>query len=273
MDKDEDNDKDESNKEPKQIRRRVKKSESGDRNHVCEYCQKSYLSYPALYTHIRIKHNTNNKLGGHPGRPKKLDKKIKDPFDPTTFEFFKKEERKGHTPHENINECAKKAFLYLYQNEIKNIEKRQMKYYDKIEEHPFFSKFIKDIHDEQKLEKENSNIDNVLINYLNIISILCNENYYEKIIVFITLFREFVNIFKKLDDNDQEYTAKKEAEDVPDTSNEFINEFLFPEQEESSFGFEKEEAISLIRNLCSWMYENNFTGSKLFMAENKENQT
>ena len=73
--------------------------------------------------------------------------------------------------------------------------------------------------------------------------------------------------------NDQEYTAKKEAEDVPDTSNEFINEFLFPEQEESSFGFEKEEAISLIRNLCSWMYENNFTGSKLFMAENKENQT
>ena len=123
------------------------------------------------------------------------------------------------------------------------------------------------------MEKENSNTDNVLINYLNKISILCNENYYEKIIVFITLFREFVNIFKKLDDNDQEYTAKKEAEDVPDTSNEFINEFLFPEQEESSFGFEKEEAISLIRNLCSWMYENNFTGSKLFMAENKENQT
>ena len=61
------------------LRRRSKKDKIG-RNHVCG-CGKKYLSYPALYTHIKTKHNglapegtkalTNSKTKR--GRPKKHD--------------------------------------------------------------------------------------------------------------------------------------------------------------------------------------------------------
>lgn len=60
------------------LRRRSKKDKIG-RNHVCG-CGKKYLSYPALYTHIKTKHNglapegtkaiTNSKTKR--GRPKKV---------------------------------------------------------------------------------------------------------------------------------------------------------------------------------------------------------
>jgi hypothetical protein len=37
-------------------RRRTKKDSSLDRNYICP-CGKTYLSYPALYTHVKQKHN------------------------------------------------------------------------------------------------------------------------------------------------------------------------------------------------------------------------
>ena len=100
-------------------------------------------------------------------------------------------------------------------------------------------------------------------------SLFCNNTYYIKLIIFITLFREHVNIFnkRKLSENingmEKEYTEVTNAEDVPDSSNEFITEFLDPDVRNNDFGFSKEESIDLTQNLCYWMYENNFTCSKL----------
>ena len=42
----------------KRNKRRSKNDNEG-RNHSCTKCGKSYLSYPALYTHIKIKHQLN----------------------------------------------------------------------------------------------------------------------------------------------------------------------------------------------------------------------
>ena len=55
-------------------RRRRKKCEGGKRDHVCG-CGKAYLSYPALYTHIKTKHGGIPPDGGTQkskprGRPK-----------------------------------------------------------------------------------------------------------------------------------------------------------------------------------------------------------
>ena len=47
----------------KHIRRRSKKVVEG-RNYICKICSKSYLSYPALYTHSKQKHNTNSSYLG-----------------------------------------------------------------------------------------------------------------------------------------------------------------------------------------------------------------
>ncbi len=84
------------------------------------------------------------------------------------------------------------------------------------------------------------------------------------LIKFITLFRECVNIINKeklRNSEGQEYTQVTNAEDVPDISNDFITEFLDPDT--NTFDISKEEAIDLTQNFCHWLYENNFTCSKL----------
>lgn len=54
----------------KKVHRRSKNDVEG-RNFICKLCGKSYLSYPALYTHSKQKHNTCNTSGRGRGRPKK----------------------------------------------------------------------------------------------------------------------------------------------------------------------------------------------------------
>jgi hypothetical protein len=55
----------------RKIKRRTK-NDNDERNYVCKICGKTYLSYPALYTHNKTKHNVdgNNTTRGR-GRPKK----------------------------------------------------------------------------------------------------------------------------------------------------------------------------------------------------------
>ena len=38
-------------------RMRRTKDTQGSRDHKCQFCSKTYLSYPALYTHLRNKHS------------------------------------------------------------------------------------------------------------------------------------------------------------------------------------------------------------------------
>ena len=97
-----------------------------------------------------------------------------------------------------------------------------------------------------------------------------------KLIIFVTLFREFVNICDRKKKKDlqpsiniyeiPDYTMENNPEDVPDLSNEFINDFL--ETEQNLFDFNKEDSIDLTQNFCHWMYENNFTSSKLSLISN-----
>lgn len=266
---------------PKKIRKRATKKESDVRNYKCSFCDKSYLSYPALYTHCKQKHNTNNHSGRGRGRPKKEQSEQnfeKNKYDPLTIDYFQKEERTGNTKIEKINECARNAFNYLYENDggeenIKQkIRDRKMKEYSKIEDHCFLGKFINDAHDiNQHIDDERIPTDLVLINYLNKMSIYCNEKYYEKLIIFVTLFREHINIINQDKvEKDKEFCQIREAEDVPESSNEFITDFLFPDDQDYDFGLSKDEAIDLTRNLCNWMYMNNFTCSKLFLLDKEK---
>ena len=258
----------------KNLRRRSKKELEG-RNYICKMCSKSYLSYPALYTHYKQKHNTNNSSGRGRGRPKKATPDTnndKNAYNPQNTTFFSKEERTGKTdPEKEINNCIDEAFNDLYNIEKKNrIDERNLKFYNNINEHPFLSKFKQDPHDINKsLGDEHQFADLVFIQYLNKMSEYCNPTYYKKLIEFVTLFREHSNIINahKNRDNDngkdKEYTEFNDAEDVPDSSNEFITDFLDPETKNADLGFNREESIELTQNLCFWMYENNFTCSKL----------
>ena len=95
------------NKKKKGTRR--SKREAEGRNYVCKMCSKSYLSYPALYTHYKQKHNTNNSSGRGRGRPKKDQNEgenEKNSYNPINSSYFNKEERTGKTSIETeINGC------------------------------------------------------------------------------------------------------------------------------------------------------------------------
>ena len=55
--------------------KRRSKNETEGRNYKCNQCERTYLSYPALYTHIKTKHSTQGETpltsGRGRGRPKK----------------------------------------------------------------------------------------------------------------------------------------------------------------------------------------------------------
>jgi len=268
----------EENKKKKGTRR--SKRESEGRNYVCKMCSKSYLSYPALYTHYKQKHNTNNSSGRGRGRPKKETNEgenEKNNYNPTNNTYFMKEERTGKTSSETeINECIDAAFKQLYDPDPvkrKRIDSRGIKFYGSIEEHPFLNKFKMDNHDINKTGDEHQIADSVFIEYLNKMSAFCNPNYFTKLIKFVTLFREHSNLINssklKEDEQNKVYTEIKDAEDVPDSSNEFITDFINPEEKNNDLGFNKEECIDLTQNLCYWMYENNYTCSKLSLIREK----
>ena len=268
---------DENDENKKKHNKRRSKREAEGRNYTCKICSKSYLSYPALYTHYKQKHNTNNSSGRGRGRPKKETNEgenEKNNYNPINHTFFSKEGRTGNTSPSEINNCIEEVFKDLYNQDNKSrIDSRGIKFYYSIDDHPFLSKFKEDIHDIAKTGEDKQIADLVFIEYLNKMSQYCDPNYYIKLIKFVTLFREHSNSFNqnKVANNEtkKEYTEIYPAEDVPDSSNEFITDFIDPEGKNEDLGFSKEECIDLTQNLCHWMYDNNFTCSKLSLIHEK----
>ena len=74
------------------------------------------------------------------------------------------------------------------------------------------------------------------------------------------LFRECLNKVNKINVGGNEYSEVSNSEDAPEISNEFVTEFM---DDENEFNISKEEVIDLTQNLCQYMYDNNFTCSKL----------
>ena len=76
------------------ISRRRSRNQVEGRTHTCPTCLKSYLSYPALYTHRKLKHMGNNNTGRGRGRPKKdqneniIEKNRYNPINITFFRFI-----------------------------------------------------------------------------------------------------------------------------------------------------------------------------------------
>ena len=260
-------------------KRRSKYDPKG-RNFICKICFKGYLSYPALYTHCKLKHNFKNINPRKKGTSKKkivdfLKEKLK--YNPIDLTFFLKEERTGITEIYDFPNCINEAFNIIYDYNNKEIKernsKKKMNEYHKIYEHSFLVQFLFNKHQRNlKIENENEICDNIFMDYLNKMSLHVNPNYFIKLIVFITLFREFINISHRIYLNnknellnssryDNEYTTNNCAEEIPIFCNDFINHFL--DCEIGLFNFEKKEAIDLTQNFCNWIYDNDFTSLKL----------
>jgi hypothetical protein len=120
----------------------------------------------------------------------------------------------------------------------------------------------------RNLDAENSKCDEVFADYIIKMANYINPTYMIRLLTFITLFRECVNIVnkEKVRSEGKDYTEITNSEDVPEVSNDFITEFL--DADTNTFDISKEEAIDLTQNFCHWLYENNFTCSKLSLISN-----
>jgi hypothetical protein len=257
------------------IMKRKSKNELEGRNFFCEKCNKSYLSYPALYTHKKIKHEPRKSEARGRGRPKKEQNENiieKNRYNPINITFFAKEGRTGKTPITEINKSIDSAFNDLYNEvNIKINESRNMKHYQTLEEHPFLNKFKNDSHDiYRNVINLHEVIDTVFIDYLNKMSSFCSSAYYIELIKFVTLFREHINIINRKNKSKKEnieFTESNDAESLPYYCNSFINKFLYPNGNDDGFSFSKDDSIDLIQNICYWIFDNNFTSSKICLRK------
>ena len=258
-----------SNSSQKKMRR-SKKDQEG-RNFRCDYCEKTYLSYPALYTHKKLKHNDKGSESSH--APKKMMKPSK-PYDPnknpTCLSFWAVPERSGgpidpltsfYDVVTNNLEMDPKSFrLYSFLKVFSILDG-----YASEDPHTLIPKRDYDCLTEKDKVRFMS-CDEVMCLYLREISRFTNAETYKKVMKFIILYRQCINQFGnkiRNEPNSYEYSICNSAEFMPDFCNEFIVEFV--EKRNRTYGLSKDELLDYTRNFCMWLFTNGFTCTRISM--------
>ncbi len=269
----------------------------------CNQCERTYLSYPALYTHIKLKHPTLSHMSPleeerRRGRPKKP--MFKDEKELICGAWFEEPERKGG-PTDVLA-----GFPQAYQ-EIYGLNGK----YGGYSKHPLYLELSKPQQQAQfsaiggsmpKIEPRESDemaeikqkrllkCDRAFAEYLRYVAQRVRKEYYVQVIKFVLMYRECVNQFagklneqkKKLPDmlalptaagaagtekeeSKEEYCLENNAELLPDVCNEFVTVYV-PEKHP---GFDLEEAKGLTLNLCNWLFHNRYTCSALSLLGEK----
>ncbi|CAI2376399.1 unnamed protein product [Moneuplotes crassus] len=301
---------------PRQKRR--SKHDQAGRDFKCHYCENAYLSYPAMYTHMKTKHYYNGS-GGNPdmimttgrgrGRPRKNFGKVTK-LNPESDDYFKTMEKCGGPtdPLTGFEDCLIHVLKQLNKEEV---DFSRYPLYESLHKFSFErtpgnpeeerekSAKLKDpaleIEYEKMGEEERNklNCDDIFAVYLRQASQKVNESFYKLLLKFIIIYRECANkLGPKLADSDDidkssvknettessdkfersdkceidysqiDFCTVNNAEKIPEMCNELITVFM----EDHSFGIDRADAIDMTRNLCSWLYTNSLTCSKLSMA-------
>ena len=118
--------------------------------------------------------------------------------------------------------------------------------------------------------KNERSCDEVFYEYLSIFKDKANDKYLTLIMKFIILFRECYDISKNKnvnEENREQVTNKLTPEGLPDLCNEFYADFLEPNH---FFGINEQndqnEIIDIIQHFCIWLFKNDYTKSKLSLA-------
>jgi hypothetical protein len=193
-------------------------------------------------------------------------------YNPATFDYFKNPERAGETL--NIKECMYEVYNDLKLEKINNsdnVELKKLEEYSNIYEYPLFLKINKILENPQTPD-ETSKCDEVFAFYIYKVSKNARPQFFKKIVKYVILFRICLNkIYKEkvkslTDDIKCEYSELFNPEDAPDISNDFVTDFLWTE--DCQFDIKREEAIDITHNFCQWLYDNNFSCSKLSLISN-----
>lgn len=253
--------------------------------------KKTYLSYPAMYTHMKTKHYYSQSgevlmtTGRGRGRPRKNYGRVTK-LNPESSDYFKTLDKSGGPTDP----------MFGLEDVLISVHKQLGKSDLEVEKYPFWEILKKwggevtptgepDEDQYGKLSEEERNrlsCDEIFAVYLREVSQRVNEGFYKMLLKYIICYREWANQvgWQKSNEGDKEnqhdetndtvkeekqeidYTAVHNAEIIPELCNDFITVFMV----EHNFGIERADSIDMTRNLCNWLYVNGHTCSKLSMA-------
>jgi hypothetical protein len=266
----------------KNKKKRRPRSAAGERNYICG-CGKAYLSYPALYTHVKNKHEGIFPIGSNAKReiPRNAEENIELLFNPDLKKFFEEfaefvsEIEKG----ENI---LKRDITAADLDVVFEIGSFKDFKDNKVFRNFFESSILlfKNKSSKIKEQKENMNIYQILSHFLCEIFPYCSIDLFKEFFIIIYTLIHSINdkghLFKEKEEksskqNDRFFCESTEFIVVTKMINLFIAE-IFPEflkllKDKNKFnfkflGFEDENIKNLIlmcKFLGNWMFHSKFS--------------
>jgi hypothetical protein len=135
----------------------------------------------------------------------------------------------------------------------------------------------------EEIQRNEMLIDETFALYLYKISLKTNPVFYKVVLAFVIFFRECLNHIgwtKRIQSDDIDLAKHPEiqqkmkstqfclantAEHAPEICNEFVTVYM--EDNRSISNIDRTDSIDLTINLCHWLFENQFTCSKLTMIQ------
>ena len=181
--------------------------------------------------------------------------------------FFNENHRtKEENKEINIKNVINEVFDFIYKGKYSNILFSHPKSY---EENPILKKLSENA-PISKTDKNSKNCNDVFYEYLCEFKEKTNEKYFKLLLKFVLLFRECYDISKTKEVKVQEKKAVTDyisPEGLPDLFNEFYGEFMEPNNFfDLNENEEKNEIIEIIQHFCIWLFKNEYTKSKLSLA-------
>ena len=274
--------------------KRRSKNDIQGRNYKCNECDKSYLSYPALYTHKKQKHNGGMPIGKRlsksnsvvsttprAGRPPKP----KDRIDARSDKYFDAEEYKASD--------EKADFLTNYREVLDEFKLGKLSLDNKIfvtqlnsDINPLFQ-IMRELHDNNAtsndLKDKVYTSDYAFSYYLYHVCEKANPEFYKDICKFVVLYREAFNTYgldKLIIDDDPSDELKHHvtnlnkrltdkslseivnSEYLPDVANDL---FVFYQFHYKKLGMNKETIKNHTLNFTSWLSKNDLTDAKVII--------
>ena len=230
------------------------------------FCGKTFLSNIALSVHIKNKHPSPDISYRGRGRPRKYPSKAPD-FEINKYDnYFELDKRK---PEEGksieIISLVKEVFDFIYKSKF---SEKLISKFNEAKDNPILNYLLEGKEMITKVNKEKT-FDEIFYEYLSIFKEKTNNNYFSFMVKFILLFREF--FIKNNDENENDKKldkGKSILEGLPDSCNDFYGLFLV---DNNFFGLseedEKNEIIEIIQHFCLWLFKNEYTSSKISLAE------
>ncbi len=263
-------------------KKRTSKKDFSSSKYNCDICKKRYLSYAALYTHNRNKHNvipiTSRpeifKISFHKQKFN-YTKKAEALEDFNEYDLLGKIKDEFISLNESVLSDDKSSF-YIQDVNLRKTKIKENSFLNLLENYIERKNFNLDIPSSEDLMK--ANINNVLIKYaIKVLKIITDDFYLKIMIKFIFYLREYLNIagwelMKRLSYyniitlkySNEEFCLVNTCWEIPYLIEDFIYIFI----DINNLQQFQSELLDISSNFCHWLLINNLTNLKILANKN-----